>query len=128
MTVLLAHAATALVMVWNLTAAGYAAGFVAGKAIPAGLIVAAVTFWLGGSRTRSVHEVGPTRYTALGFGVLAPFLAGLWWSGAAYAPHVPNPRMDATLLSTVLAVVLLTFSMALALRLIRPRVAGFLGT
>lgn len=53
MAVLLAQAATALVMVWNLTAAGYAAGFVAGKAISAGLIVAAVTFWLGGTRTRS---------------------------------------------------------------------------
>lgn len=128
MAVLLAQAATALVMVWDLTAAGYAAGFVAGKALPAGLIVAAGTYWLGGPRIQTKHGVGPTRYTALSFGVLAPFLAGLWWTGAAYAPHTPNPRMDATVISIVLGVVLLTLAMGAALRLIRPLVPGFLGT
>lgn len=50
LAVLLAQAVTALVMTWDLAAAGYAAGFVVAKAVPAALIVAGVTRCLGALR------------------------------------------------------------------------------
>src|SRR6187402_668061 len=52
LAVLLAQAAACLVMSWDLSVAGWAAGYVTAKAVPAALIVAAVTRWFGGKTER----------------------------------------------------------------------------
>ena len=48
LAVMLAQAAACLVMTWDLATAGWAAGYVTAKAVPAALIVAAFTRWFGG--------------------------------------------------------------------------------
>ena len=89
LAVLLAHAAACLVMTWDLATAAWAAGYVTAKAVPAALIVAAFTRWFGGRSERQKHEVKAVRLPALIFAAVAPLLAGLWWTGAVYAPGVP---------------------------------------
>lgn len=127
LAVLLAQAATALVMTWDLAAAGYAAGFVAGKAIPAALIVAALTRLFGGPRALRSFAPGAVWPPAVLFAGLAPLLAGLWWTGAVYAPGIPAARPDRGILSVVLAMVLLAAATGLTLRWMRSRVPGVLG-
>ncbi|AMB58227.1 hypothetical protein AWU67_04485 [Microterricola viridarii] len=127
LAVLLAQSATAFVMTWDLAAAGSAASFVAGKAIPAALIVAALTRWLGGPVSRRRLEPGPVWPPAVLFAGLAPLLAGLWWTGAAYAPGIPAARPDRGLLSVVIALALIAGATALSLRWMRSRVPGVLG-
>lgn len=127
LAVLVAQAAAALVMTWDLATAGYAAGFVTAKAIPAALIIAGVTRVWGG-RTRRVRGRG---YRVWGYAVLfaalAPLLAGHWWAGAAYAPGMPTPRLDSGLWTMILAVVILAIVAALSLRYTRSRIVGTLG-
>lgn len=94
LAVLLAQAATALAMAGNLPVASWAAGYVAAKAVPAAVIAAAITRWFGGARTLARHPVGRILPPALAFGALATVLAGLWWTGAAYAPGLPVPRPE----------------------------------
>ena len=52
LAVMLAQAAACLVMTWDLATAGWAAGYVTAKAVPAALIVAAFTRWFGGRSDR----------------------------------------------------------------------------
>lgn len=125
--VLLAQAATAAAMVGHLPVAGWAAGYVAAKAVPAAVITAAITRWLGGPRTLARHPAGRSLPPALAFGALATLLAGQWWTGAAYAPGLPVPRPERGILSVIVSVALLTFATALCLKPIRSRVGGLLG-
>ncbi|WP_104091864.1 glycoside hydrolase family 5 protein [Arthrobacter sp. GMC3] len=127
LTVMLAQAATCLFMTWDPAVAAWSAGFVTGKALPAALIVAGLTRWLGGSRTRTVHSHGSLWPIALLFAALAPLLAGLWWTGAVYAPGVPAARPDRGALSMFVAILLIAAATFMFLRLIRPRVPGVLG-
>ncbi|GAB3120776.1 cellulase family glycosylhydrolase [Glaciibacter psychrotolerans] len=131
LAVLLAQAVTALVMTWDLAAAGYAAGFVVAKAVPAALIVAGVTRCLGGpaaAPTRAAsHAAGSVWPPAVLFAALAPLLAGLWWSGAAYAPGIPTARPDRGILSVIIALVLVAATTALCLLWMRARVPGVVG-
>jgi len=109
LAVLLAQAAACLVMTWNIPVAAWAAGYVTAKAIPAALIVAAFARWFGGPTKRQLYASGSlwpifrTRKTAAAgsvwvpaalFGVVAPLLAGVWWTGAVYAPGVPAAHPD----------------------------------
>ena len=94
LAVMLAHAAACLVMTWDLATAAWAAGYVTAKAVPAALIVAAFTRWFGGRTERRKHEVKAVLLPALLFAAVAPLLAGLWWTGAVYAPGVPAARPD----------------------------------
>lgn len=127
LAVLLAQAATTLVMAGNLAVAGWAAGFVAAKAVPAALIVAAFTRWFGGPRDLTRHTVVSIWPAAALFAVVTPLLAGLWWTGAAYTPGIPTARIDRGALSVVLTVLLVAGATALCLRPVRARVPGVLG-
>ncbi|SDS58964.1 Aryl-phospho-beta-D-glucosidase BglC, GH1 family [Microterricola viridarii] len=127
LAVLLAQAATTLVMTGDLAAAGYAAGFVAGKAIPAALIVAALTRLFGGPRKPRTLAPGLVWPPAVLFAALAPLLAGLWWTGAVYAPGIPAARPDRGILSVIVAMLLIAAATALCLRWMRTRVPGVLG-
>jgi endoglycosylceramidase len=127
LAVMLAQAAACLVMTWDLATAGWAAGYVTAKAVPAALIVAAFTRWFGGHSERQKHEVKAVWLPALVFAAVAPLLAGLWWTGAVYAPGVPAPRPDRGVLSVIVAMLLIAGATALFLRWMRARVPGVLG-
>ncbi|KRA23011.1 hypothetical protein ASD65_00180 [Microbacterium sp. Root61] len=127
LAVLLAQAAACFAMTWNLAVAGYAAGFIAAKAVPAALIVAAFARWFGGASTRVRRERGAVWLPAILFGVVAPLLAGMWWTGAVYAPGIPAPRLDRGPLSMILAMLLIVGATLLSLRWMRARVPGVLG-
>ncbi|KQP01775.1 cellulase family glycosylhydrolase [Leifsonia sp. Leaf264] len=134
LAVLLAQAATCLVMTWNLGLSTWAAGYVTAKAVPAALIVAAVTHWFGGRATRTSFPPASLWPPAVAiwlpsvvFAALTPLLAGLWWTGAAYAPGVPAARADRGALSLLVAVLLIAVVTALCLRWMRARVPGLLG-
>ena len=134
LAVLLAQAAACLVMTWDLALAVWAAGFVTAKAVPAALIVAALTRWFGGPTTGSRSRRGSLWPPAVSiwlpavlFAAVAPLLAGLWWTGAAYAPGVPAARPDRGAVSMIVAVLLIAVATALCLRVdarARPRRAG----
>ena len=103
LAVMLAQAAACLVMTGNLGVAAWAAGYVTAKAVPAALIVAAFTRWLGGKTTRQKVAVAPfwpplasvsLWLPGVLFAAVAPLLAGMWWTGSAYAPWVPAARPD----------------------------------
>ena len=133
LAVMLAQAATCLVMTWDVAAAAWAAGFVTAKAVPAALIVAALTRWFGGATTRERVASGslwppamPIWLPAVLFAAVAPLLAGLWWTGAAYAPGVPAARPDRGAVSMIVAVLLIAVATALCLRWMRSRVPGVL--
>ncbi|KRC61593.1 hypothetical protein ASE14_12175 [Agromyces sp. Root81] len=127
LAVLLAQAAACFVMTWDLAVAGWAAGFVTAKAVPAALIVAALARWLGGPTTRQTLERGSIWPSAVIFAVVAPLLAGLWWTGAVYADGIPMARPDRGILSMIIAMVLIAGATALSLRWMRARVPGVLG-
>ncbi|MFB9308037.1 hypothetical protein BJY17_002493 [Agromyces hippuratus] len=127
LAVLLAQAAACFVMTWDLAVAGWAAGFVTAKAVPAALIVAAIARWFGGPTTRQTLERGSIWPAAVLFAAVTPLLAGLWWTGAVYADGIPVARPDRGILSMLIAVVLLAGATALALRWMRARVPGVLG-
>lgn len=127
LAVLLAQAATAFFMAYDLATAGWAAGYVAAKAVPAALIVAAFTRWFGGERHLSTNRVGSGWIPAALLAALAPLLAGLWWTGPVYGPGVPTARVDSGVLSVVITVALLALAAWWSLRIIRPRVPGVLG-
>ena len=127
LAVMLAQAAACLVMTWDLATAAWAAGYVTAKAVPAALIVAAFTRWFGGRSERQKHAVKAVWLPALLFAAVAPLLAGLWWTGAVYAPGVPAARPDRGVLSVIVAMVLIAGATALALRWMRARVPGVLG-
>lgn len=128
LAVLLAQAATCLVMTWDASLAAWAAGYVTAKALPAALIVAAVTRWAGGRSTRPVFERGSVWPGALAFGVIAPITAGAWWwTGAAYPDLVPSARPDSGLISVVVAVALMVLTAGVCMRWMGRRVRGVLG-
>src|SRR5258705_4533392 len=91
LAVLLAQAASCLVMTWNLGVAAWSAGYVTAKAVPAALIVAAFTRWFGGPTERKTDATGslwpPSASVwlpAVLFAAVTPLLAGLVLTGAAY--------------------------------------------
>ncbi|MET0975227.1 MAG: cellulase family glycosylhydrolase, partial [Leifsonia sp.] len=134
LAVMLAQAATTLVMTWNPGVAAWAAGFVTAKAVPAALIVAAFTRWFGGPTTRQSRATGrlwppatSVWLPAVLFAALAPLLSGLWWTGAAYAPGVPAARADRGVVSMLVAVLLIVVVTTACLHWIRARVPGVLG-
>ncbi|MGW9631754.1 cellulase family glycosylhydrolase [Agromyces sp. NPDC055520] len=127
LAVLLAQASAALVMTWDLAVAAWAAGFVAAKAVPAALIVAAIARWFGGPTARQTFDRGALWVPAVIFAAVAPLLAGLWWTGAVYAPGVPVARADRGILSMVVAMLLIAAATVLCLRWMRARVPGVLG-
>ncbi|MFF1634175.1 cellulase family glycosylhydrolase [Leifsonia sp. NPDC058248] len=142
LAVLLAQASACLVMTWNLGVATWAAGYVVAKAIPAALIVAAFARWFGGPTTRRSFAVGSLwpRFgaqpqaasgslwvPAVIFAAVAPLVAGLWWTGAVYAPGVPAARPDRGAVSVLVAMLLIAVATALCLRWMRSRVPGVLG-
>ena len=127
LAVLLAQAAAAFVMSWDLATAGWAAGYVAAKAVPAALIIAAITRWFGGKTVRATYDAGSIWPAAVLFAALAPLLAGLWWTGAVYAPGIPTARPENGVLSVIVTMALLAGASALTLRWMRARVAGVMG-
>ena len=127
LAVLLAQAAACFVMTWDLAVAGWAAGYVTAKAVPAALIVAAVTRWFGGKTERVRRAPGAIWLPAALFAAVTPLLAGLWWTGVVYAPGVPAARPDRGILSVIVAMVLIAGATALSLRWMRARVPGVLG-
>lgn len=127
LAVLLAQATACLFMTWNLASATWAAGFVAAKAVPAALIVAAFTRWFGGPTERLRSSPGSIWAPAVLFGAVAPFVAGMWWTGAAYAPGIPIARPDSGALSVIVAMLLIAGATAFCLRWMRTRVPGILG-
>jgi hypothetical protein len=127
LAVLLAQAAACFVMTWDLAVAAWAAGFVTAKAVPAALIVAALARWFGGPTTRRSFERGSILPAAVIFAVVAPLIAGLWWTGAVYADGIPVARLDRGIPSMLVAVVLIAGATALCLRWMRTRVPGVLG-
>ncbi|NNC10630.1 cellulase family glycosylhydrolase [Planctomonas sp. JC2975] len=127
LAVLLAQATACLVMTGNLAASTWAAGYVTAKAVPTGLIVAAFARWFGGRTTRQRFPSGSPLIPAALFAAIAPFVAGLWWTSAAYAPGVPVARADRGPLSLIVAMLLLALVTALCLRWMRARVPGILG-
>ena len=127
LAVLLAQAAAAFVMSWDLATAGWAAGYVAAKAVPAALIIAAITRWFGGTTVRATYDAGSIWPAAVLFAALAPLLAGLWWTGAVYAPGIPTARPENGVLSVIVTMALLAGASALTLRWMRARVAGVMG-
>jgi hypothetical protein len=127
LAVLLAQAAATFVMSWNLGVAAWAAGYVTAKAVPAALIVAAFTRWFGGPTNRVRLERGSIWIPAGLYAAVAPLVAGLWWTSAAYAPGVPAARPDRGFLSMLVAVLLIAGATGLSLRWMRARVPGVLG-
>jgi hypothetical protein len=134
LAVMLAQAAAALAMTWNVEIAAWSAAYVTAKAVPAALIVAAFTRWFGGRTERQKVSTGaiwpPTVsvwFPAALFAALAPLLAGLWWTGAVYAPGVPAARPDRGIISVIVAMLLIAVLTALCLRWMRARVPGALG-
>ncbi|GAA1951123.1 glycoside hydrolase family 5 protein [Microbacterium deminutum] len=125
--VMLAQAAAAFVMSWDLAVAAWAAGYVTAKAVPAALIVAAFTRWFGGRTTRRRVDRGAIWLPAALFAAVAPLVAGLWWTGAAYAPGVPAARLERGPVSVIVTMVLIAGATALCLRWMRARVPGVLG-
>src|SRR6478609_6831395 len=127
LAVMLAQSAAALVMTWDLSIAAWSAAYVTAKAVPAALIVAALTRWFGGKSLRTRREPGAIWLPAALFAAVAPLVAGLWWTSAVYAPGVPAARPDRGVLSVVVAMVLIAAATALSLRWMRARVPGVLG-
>jgi endoglycosylceramidase len=134
LAVLLAQAATCLVMTWDVAVAAWSSAYVTAKAVPAAIIVAALARLLGGPTERAVVEreaLWPPAMSAwlpaVLFAAVAPLLSGLWWTGAAYAPGVPVARADRGAVSMLVAVVLIAVVTAVCLRWMRPRVPGVLG-
>jgi len=133
LAVMLAQAVACLVMTWDVAAAAWAAGFVTAKAVPAALIVAAFARWFGGPTARERVASGslwppamPIWLPAVLFAAVAPLFAGLWWTGAAYAPGVPAARPDRGAVSMMVAVLLIAVATALCLRWMRSRIPGVL--
>jgi hypothetical protein len=124
---LLAQAAATFVMTLNIEVAAWAAGFETAKAVPAALIVAALTRWLGGKSTRQTFPRGWSWTPAVLLAAAAPLLAGFWWTGAVYAPGVPAARADRGALSMIVAMLLIAVLTTLCLRWMRTRVPGLLG-
>ena len=142
LAVLLAQAAACLVMTLNIPVAAQAAGYVAAKAVPAALIVSAFARWFGGATNRQSFAsgslwplVGKRRAGASAslwipaaiFALVTPLLAGVWWTGAVYAPGVPAARLDRGPISVTVAVLLIAVATGLCLRWMRSRVPGVLG-
>ena len=134
LAVLLAQAAACLIMTGNLALAVWAAGFVTAKAVTAALIVSASARWFGGPTTRQAFASGSLWPPAVSiwlpavlFAAVTPLMAGLWWTGAAYAPGVPAARPDRGAVSMIVAVLLIAVATAVCLRWMRSRVPGVLG-
>src|SRR6185312_8938818 len=124
LAVLLAQAAATFAMSWELSVAGWSAGFVAAKAVPAALIVAGATRIFGGPRTLVRHAAASPWLPAVVMALAAPVLSGLWWSGAAYAPGIPVARPDSGILSVLAAMLLLLLVAVPLLRIMCARVPG----
>ena len=134
LAVMLAQAATCLVMTWDVAAAAWAAGYVTAKAVPAALVVAALARWFGGPTSRTTVERSalwppamPVWLPAVLLAAVAPLLSGLWWTGAAYGPGIPAARPDRGPVSMLVAIVLIAVATAVCLRWMRARVPGVLG-
>ena len=149
LAVLVAQAVAVLAMTGDLSISGRAAAYVTAKAVPAALIVAALTRWLGGradtasdagggadadaeAPAASGAAAGRSRprgewASAALFAGFTPLLAGEWWTGTLYADGIPVAQPDRGVLSVVVAVVLTFAGVLIALRWIRPRVHGVLG-
>jgi hypothetical protein len=136
LAVLLAQAASCLVMTGNPAVAAHAAAYVTAKAVPAALVVAALTRWLGGRSERGIRTqpglwpplaAGSSWVPALLLAAASPFVAGLWWTGAVYAPAVPVARLDRGPIAMVVAMVLIAVATAASVHWMRARVSGVLG-
>ncbi|WP_394551887.1 glycoside hydrolase family 5 protein [Agromyces sp. MMS24-JH15] len=130
LAILLAQAAACLVMTWDLAHSAWAAGYVTAKAVPAALVVAAFARWFGGPSTRDLREPGSPWAVWLPagmFAVVTPFIAGMWWTSAAFAPGVPVARPDRGAVAVLVAMLLIAGLTALCLRWMRRRIVGVLG-
>ncbi|GAA2972237.1 hypothetical protein JOD63_000079 [Microbacterium terrae] len=127
LAVVLAQAVTCLAMTGDLANSAWAAGYVTAKAVPAALLVAAITRLFGGRTEKTRTTPGAVIAPALLFAATAPLLAGQWWTAVVYAPGVPVARPDRGIVSTLVAVVLLAAITAVCLRWMRARVSGVLG-
>ncbi|MGX5695570.1 glycoside hydrolase family 5 protein [Agromyces soli] len=143
---LLAQAAAVLAMTGDPALAGWAAGYITAKALPSALIIAGLTWLLGGRGVRVDGDGGggldtslrsystdgqrarPTIWPgAIAFAAIAPLAAGSWWTGAAYPDLLPTPRPDGGLVSLAISMLLLVGCAWLSLRWMRRRVPGLLG-
>lgn len=127
LAVLLAQAATLLAMTGDLANAAWGAGYVTAKAIPAALIIAAITRLFGGRAEKHRHEPGSALVPAVAFAALAPLLAGQWWTAVAFAPGVPTARPESGYLSVLIATAMLAALAYPCIRWMRARVLGILG-
>ena len=127
LAVLIAQAAMALSMTGNILQAGWSAGFATAKAIPAALIVATITRWLGGKSEPTLAPVKRSWLAALLFASLAPIFSGLWWTGAVYAPGIPTPRPDTGIVSVLISMLLMWALGTWCIGWMRARVPGVLG-
>ncbi|MDR2998395.1 MAG: cellulase family glycosylhydrolase [Microbacterium sp.] len=129
LSVLIAQAVTVLAMTLDPLLAGWSAGYVTAKAVPAALIIAAVTRLAGGRpEADEPRPRGSAWPPAIVVAALAPLLAGSWWTGGAYAPLLPVPRVEHGVVLMAVGVLLLCASAWLGIRWCRRRVPGFLGT
>ncbi|MDL9980368.1 glycoside hydrolase family 5 protein [Microbacterium sp. ASV49] len=151
LAILLAQAATAFAMTGDPLFAGWAASYVAAKAVPSALIVAGVTRIAAGPRTLELrtpenlcadcgrlHKLPrkarrlPLRETgivwpyAVLLGAIAPLAAGTWWTTVVYTEWVPAPRIDHGAFAVISGMVLLAGFAYLSMRWMRRRVDGAL--
>ena len=127
LAVLLAQAATLLAMTGDLANSGWGAGYVTAKAIPAALIIAALTRWFGGFVTVDRHLPGAVVAPSILFAAAAPLVAGQWWTAVVFAPGVPVARPERGWVSVLIATVLLAAIAVPCVRWMRSRVRGVLG-
>jgi hypothetical protein len=127
LAVLLAQAATSLAMTGDVLFSGWAGGYVTAKALPAALVVAAVTRLAGGPRVLERREPAVVWPYAVLLAALAPLVAGSWWSGATYTAWIPAPRADHGAVALISGVLLLAGAGIVAMRWMRRRVDGLLG-
>lgn len=128
LAVLLAQAATALVMTGDALFSGWAGGYVTAKAIPAALIVAAATRLAGGRRGPvELRAPGTVWPYAILLAALAPLVAGSWWTGATSTSVIPAPRVDQGPFAVISGVILLAGAALVSMRWMRRRVDGLLG-
>lgn len=129
LAVLLAQAATVLAMTGDPLLAGWAAGYVTAKAVPAALIIAGATRLASRSQPAPVVDARRGSWpAAVVFAAAACLVGGQWWTSSAYAPTLPAPRGDAGLLMATIGLVLLSAGAWAGMRWTHRRVPGFLGT
>jgi len=125
--VMLAQATTCFAMTGDFANSAFAGGYVLGKAVPAALIISALTRWFGGRTERTRRPAGAVAVPAMLFAGMAPLLAGQWWTAVVYAPGVPVAQSGSGFVSVLVASALLAALAVPCLRWARSRVPGVLG-